>query len=254
MLREALASVRAQKDIEFEILVADDSPEGSAKAIVDEFSDGRVHFLHLPSCGGFVSRVRNVAAKRARHSLVIFLDDDDLLEAEALHKLACALQSHPTAALAFGQLVPFGPNRERVDHERRYFERAAARARRIRGPRSFAAQMLFDDALLASSAVMIRLNAFRASGGFDESLRIWEDGECFLRIGRAGGVVFVDAPIAHRRVGHPSLVTDLNRREEIAAAYKHWYAAYRKRFGAFEFAYLRLNWLFSKWISNLSRR
>ena len=88
---------------------------------------------------------------------------------------------------------------------------------------------------------MVRLDAFRAMGGFDESLRIWEDGECFLRIGRAAGVIFVDAPIAGRRVGHSSLVTNLTGQAEIIAAYQHWYAAYRKHFGTLEFLALRLS-------------
>lgn len=246
LLREALDSVLVQDGVELEALVADDTPEASARTVVSAFSDPRVRFLHLESSAGYVSRVRNAAARHAHYPLAVFLDDDDLLEPHALLMLAKALSSHPDAALAFGRMVPFGPEGTRLDHERRYWERAAARARLVAGARSFAAHMLFEDAMLASSGVMVRLEPFRAAGGFDESLRIWEDGECFLRLGRQGGIVFVDAPVARRRVGHPSLVTDLDGRAEIAAAYRYWYASYRKRFGTFDFACLRVSRMFAR--------
>ena len=111
MLLETLASVQAQTGIEFEVLVADDTPEASARAVVEELRDPRVRFLHLQSAGGFVSKVRNAAALQARYPLAMFLDDDDLLEPEALSRLARALRRTPKAALAFGRIVPLARTR-----------------------------------------------------------------------------------------------------------------------------------------------
>lgn len=86
---------------------------------------------------------------------------------------------------------------------------------------------------------MVRATVFQDVGGFDEKMRIWEDADLFLRVGRSYGVAFVDSPIANRRVGHPSLVTSVQGPQEYNAAYQHMYAKYRRLFGSLEFFALK---------------
>jgi hypothetical protein len=78
-------------------------------------------------------------------------------------------------------------------------------------------------------------------------MRAWEDGECFLRLGRRDGVVFVDEPIARRRVGHSSILNDLAGQEPILAAYKHMHASYLSQFGALEFYTLKAQAKVARW-------
>src|SRR5215470_13083146 len=58
-LRQTLLSVVNQSGIGIEVIVVDDSPEASARQVVDDFKDQRIQYLHnaCPS-GGFPSRVR----------------------------------------------------------------------------------------------------------------------------------------------------------------------------------------------------
>jgi glycosyltransferase involved in cell wall biosynthesis len=244
LLSEAVASALVQRGILLEVIVADNSPEGSARSVLEAIPDPRMRYVHVPPCEGRVGRVRNAGARDARGPFVLFLDDDDLLPPGALRALADALDEHPDAGLAFGVIEPFGPNAARVAEEARYFEDAAARARRLRGRRGFTREMLFHPALVAASAVMMRLDALRAAGGFDETMRAWEDGECFLRVARLRGAVFVDRPVARRRIGHPAIVSTLFRqtdgRARVLEAYRYIHRRYRRTFGSTEFYALKV--------------
>jgi glycosyltransferase involved in cell wall biosynthesis len=77
-LRDALNSVLSQLDVSVEIIVVDDSPEGSAREVIDALSDPRVKYFKNPSpTGGIPSVVRNLAWPHAKGMFIHFLDDDE---------------------------------------------------------------------------------------------------------------------------------------------------------------------------------
>ena len=79
-LSEALASVLSQTGVSLEVVVVDDSPEGSAQEVVGNAQDPRVRYLRNPEpTGGFPSVVRNLGWPLAHGAFVHFLDDDDLV-------------------------------------------------------------------------------------------------------------------------------------------------------------------------------
>ncbi len=78
-LEIALDSLVTQKvgGREFEILVVDNDPAGSAKEFVTHYakkSNIQIVYLHVPKPG--VSNARNGALKRARGRYIAWLDDD----------------------------------------------------------------------------------------------------------------------------------------------------------------------------------
>ncbi|HZB70976.1 MAG TPA: glycosyltransferase family A protein, partial [Acidimicrobiales bacterium] len=77
LLLRTLRSVRAQRDVDLEVIVVvDGSSDGSADA-VRALGDERISVLCLPDRVG-VAAARNVGLGSARAPWVAFLDDDDL--------------------------------------------------------------------------------------------------------------------------------------------------------------------------------
>ena len=100
---EAIHSVLAQRNVSLEVIVVDDSAEGSARDAVVSVKDARVHYQLRPEpSGGRPALARNDGAKSARGRYLYFLDDDDMLEPDTLLEMSKALDATPTAGMAFG--------------------------------------------------------------------------------------------------------------------------------------------------------
>jgi GT2 family glycosyltransferase len=243
LVLEAVDSVRSQRGVSTEILVADDSPEGSARSAIESLGDPTVLYTQrTPPSGGLPGLVRNHAVHLARAPLVHFLDDDDRLADGALEALAEAMDQ-TGAGLAFGRIVPFGKE-PALTEQTQYFRRMAERARHVRGRRLwFAAQLLFLDSLIVNSACMVRRDVFEAVQGYDGSLRCCEDVELCLRIGREHGVTFVDRDILHYRVGSPSIMKEVRDRPghpSMLDAYRTMSLRYQEHYGIFEYRSLQV--------------
>lgn len=129
-LAEAIASVQAQQGVSLEILVVDDSPEGSAQPVAESLGDRRLCYLrNLHPTGGIPSVARNLGWPRASGRFVHFLDDDDIVPAGHYAAVIAAFASRPEVGLVFGRVEPFGVCPEaQLQHERRYFAQAARNA------------------------------------------------------------------------------------------------------------------------------
>ncbi|MGD0523943.1 MAG: glycosyltransferase [Polyangiaceae bacterium] len=246
LLLEAIASVCSQRGVELEVIVVDDSPDGTAEASVRSIDDSRVRYLHraTPS-GGHPGAVRNDGVAVASAPLLHFLDDDDRLVDGCLRDLATALGTG-RAGMAFGRVVPFGDDARVRDQERRYFERVAAASKRIRGRRWFAAQVLFREMPFVNSACMVRREVFQQYGGYDSSLRAYEDVDLYLRIGRGRGFTFVDRDVLHYRVGAPSIMNEMRRTAGEADgdirrdSYRKIHQLYKREHGIVEYRALQI--------------
>jgi len=249
ILLEAIHSALAQQEgVAVEVLVMDDTgPEATARAAVEGLGDPRVRYVaRAKPSGGHPGMVRNEGAKIARGRFLNFCDDDDRLEPGGLRALAAPLQRDPSIAMTFGNVVPFGDDADIVAKEAAYFVRASAIARSLKGDRRrFAAQLLFADTCVVNCACMIRRETFLELGGFDETLRVCEDVELYLRAGRTHGFEHVDQTVLHYRKGTPSITRDLgangeNAEEKVRVTYRVMYERYKKAHGALEFNALKL--------------
>jgi glycosyltransferase involved in cell wall biosynthesis len=98
-LRQAIASVLSQTYRECELLVSDDCPDGSVRAVVAEFRDSRLRYMEGPRQGLVANSAR--LYKEARCDFVKFVHDDDFLLPFALARMTEALEQHPEAAFLF---------------------------------------------------------------------------------------------------------------------------------------------------------
>jgi GT2 family glycosyltransferase len=237
---EAVASALAQRGVTLEVIVLDDTAEGTAEKGVGAIGDARVRYVKraVPSRGK-PALVRNEGLDLATGRFLHFLDDDDRLADGALDALSGALDRQPRRGVAVGVVKPFGENAEVLAQQRAYFADARRRAKKTRGRRMMSARLLFQATVLVNSVCMLRRDLARAVGGYDPEIQVCEDVEFYLRAIRAGGFVFVDQTTLHYRTGAPSIMHDLKGTEKIRASYARFYDKYRRAHGRAELLLLK---------------
>ena len=82
---DAARSALAQTAPDFEIVLVDNDPEGSALGVLRAFDDPRITVIHEPRAG--VANARNAGLRVAKGELIAFLDDDELAPATWLAEL-----------------------------------------------------------------------------------------------------------------------------------------------------------------------
>lgn len=101
-LRQAIASALTQATDDFELIVSDDSGDQEIRPIVEQFRDPRIRYVRTPGRVGAGENCRRLWGE-ARHDLLLFLLDDDVLLPHALSELLAQAAEHPDASFYFGQ-------------------------------------------------------------------------------------------------------------------------------------------------------
>lgn len=182
-LERALRSIFVQTHVADrlrEIVVADNDPEGSARARVDHlraFSPWPLLYRHVPTPG--VATARNAALAATEAPLIAFLDDD---EAAAPDWLSHLLAAHE----ASGADVTFGPIRGRAEGAPAWLTPYLERFFGREGPR---ASGLIDHAYGCGASLMTRATALPGPAPFDISADQsgGEDDVLFAALAARGG-------------------------------------------------------------------
>ena len=183
VMARALASALAQTLSAVEVLIVDD---GSCEPLRLEATNERVRVVRLAESQG-VSAARNEAIRRAKGTWLTFLDDDDeLLPTMLENSIETALRSplpQPVSALSGVEVV---------DASGRVVEERMPVIGLPRGGNYF-----FEDADEGDFGVPRTLVAPRevliAIGGWDPTIRSWEDSDFGLRLNKVCSLVGVRA-------------------------------------------------------------
>lgn len=243
LLGEAIASVRAQKGAQVEVIVVDDSPEGSAAAVAEKFGDSVRYLRNAEPTGGCPSVVRNLGWPHANGRFIHFLDDDDIVPQDHYAAVIEAFENNPEIGVVFGRVEPFGDAPEiQMRRENAFFREAARRAAicsRFGTRLGFATGMIFNQTLLVCGAALIRRHCVQYLGGFDNQIKLGEDVDFFGRAMREFGARFLDRPTLHYRIGSPSLmhapVLSESEIQQHRAGARRMAAKYRNERGWLEF-------------------
>lgn len=195
MVREAIASVIAQRGVDFELIVVDDgSTDGTWEELeciraADNIGRGRLRILRMEHRGPASARNRGVAEACA--PLIAFLDSDDLWAPLKLSRQISFMCAHPEYVIAQTEEIWIRDGK-RVNPGQRHRKRDG----------DFFVESL-GTCLVSPSAVMMRREVFNSTGGFDEDMEAAEDYDLWLRILLRHQIGLVREPLVTRRAGHP---------------------------------------------------
>lgn len=244
LLREAITGALTQEGVNVEVVVVDDSPEGSARSAVASFADPRVHYIknERPS-GGNPALVRNAGWPKSRGRFIHFLDDDDRPVQGFYRAAVQAFEQNPDRGVVFGRVEPFGADPNALVHEREFFADATRRARiaaRMRSRRWMTAVLLFQPTVLVNSACMIRRECVASVEGYNPDIPMNEDIDLYQRAVRKFGCVFLDRVVIEYRILGDSLMHGRGDDNKLAEAYRKMYAGYRRTNGVGEWLALKV--------------
>jgi glycosyltransferase involved in cell wall biosynthesis len=178
---ETIASALAQADVG-EIIVVDDGSTDDTVAIVRSIRDPRL-CLSTGEAGG-VSAARNLGAHRSRGDWLMFLDADDRLRPDAVTTLLTAARAAPRAVLVYGDY-------NTIDSEGHAIGRRDLLNGRQKPSGNVLARLASGNFIVNGGILLVRADAFRASGGFDTTLRYCEDWHCWCRLAALGEFAYV---------------------------------------------------------------
>ncbi|MDB5422701.1 MAG: glycosyl transferase family 2 [Phenylobacterium sp.] len=113
-LGQAIASVLAQGHEDFELIVSDDSGADEVLPVVERFRDPRVRYVATAGRTGGIENMRGLW-KLAKHDLVKYLFDDDLLMPHALGELVDEVEATPDVSVVFAR-------RQKIDERGRLLD------------------------------------------------------------------------------------------------------------------------------------
>jgi glycosyltransferase involved in cell wall biosynthesis len=182
-LLEAIQSVMAQTEYDWELLLVDDgTTDGSldiARSYVETHPE-KVFYLAHPgrqNCG--VSASRNLGLRRARGSYIAFLDADDVWMPNKLKRQRHLLDSYPSAAMVYGPALYWFDWAGKAEDQSKNFEQdtGVSVCGLIAAPKLVEMYLRNSDIIPSASAVFLRRQAALAVGGFVDEFRraIYDD-------------------------------------------------------------------------------
>jgi glycosyltransferase involved in cell wall biosynthesis len=173
LLRIALASAVSQENVNVHVLVVDDGSVDASKHELDALSDAGVEVLRHDRPLG-VSAARNLGLEHVQAPWVAFLDDDDVW---APGHLTAMLEAARTTQVESRRLGLVYSGHLQVNAQREVLAASPA-------PTLEAVHHDMDrfNLIGCPSRVLLRTDAARQTGGFDERLSIVADWDLWVRI------------------------------------------------------------------------
>jgi glycosyltransferase involved in cell wall biosynthesis len=182
LVSRAIASARAQTYPNIEIVVVDDGSTDGTAGDLAQFGDVRLVRLEQPA-GGAAARNHGIAASAGAY--VAFLDSDDEWLPEKLERQAAVLAGSPLLGAVYCRHISHDDvtGVRSVSHGALYTGDITEELFSGRCPRTV-------------SLFLVRRDALEEVGGFDESLRGFQDTDLWMRLSSKWRFGAVDEPLA----------------------------------------------------------
>jgi GT2 family glycosyltransferase len=199
LLREALDSIYAQegagKQFDVEVIVVDDASTDDTPGVVARYPNARC--IRLPVNRG-QSVARNIGFNSGSGKYVAFLDDDDVWLPEKLSRQVAALEADPAAGVAYSQFIIASGDQRSI-----FPDKSAPSGNLFR-------RLLFVNLCGIPAGPLVRREAMRKVGGFNEDILTVEDYDLWLRLSFHFPFVFVPGAVAvYRRSDEGNMLSFL---------------------------------------------
>jgi len=212
-VKSALNQTRPPEEI---IIVDDGSQDDTVKRV--KKLDGPIKLFQQKNKGS--AAARNLAIKHSSGNILAFLDADDLWLADKLEQQCGIFSSFPDVDFCFANVVNQFPEGLRgkpfIDFKRSNMARICSQR--------YGAFVIFQDSLLPyflidnhahTQTICVRRELVLSVGGFDESLRVGQDLDLWLRAVSKAKSAYIDKVLCYRRI-HDHNITRENLRIDLA--------------------------------------
>lgn len=203
-LAETMASVIAQTDTDWELLIIDDGSTDTTFALACGLALGEPRIKVVTKANGGVSAARNLGAVLAEGRVIAFLDADDVLTPDALALHRQHFEANPQLAVSYGRVAFCNA---RLEPQGRLSAHPPAQLH--------PAMALGENPACTGSNLVVRRDVFARTGGFDKTLRHAEDQEWLFRTlaSGAGTISGIDRVLVLYRASPGGLHGDLDAME-----------------------------------------
>ncbi|MFQ5418602.1 MAG: glycosyltransferase, partial [Myxococcota bacterium] len=214
-LPAAIESVLAQSFRDFEFLVVDDGSEDASRDIARGYADSRIRLVENSTSMG-VTRTLNRGLALARGRYIARMDADDLSAPDRLARQVGFLASNPDCVVVASDARKIDTNSAEI---------GVARTPSGCGPLRRA---LHRGNCITHGSVMMRADALREIGGYDEAMDRAEDYDLWLRLSERHAIDSIPELLYAWR-DHSDGVSVRYREEQAAAAARARDASLRRR-------------------------
>ena len=187
LVKRAIKSVLNQTFSPCEIIVINDGSTDETDRVLETFKKD-IKIITQKNTG--VSNARNAGIKSAKYRWICFLDSDDVWHEEKLEKQLSMHNDNPH--------ILFSHTNEEWIRDKKLIKQKKSHKK----PSGFCFEENLDFCKIAPSTVMICKSIFDDVGYFDESLRVCEDYDLWLRILKKYEVGLVKEVLVTKFAGH----------------------------------------------------
>jgi len=201
-VRESLDSILGQTYPNLEVLVMDDASTDGSAEVAAGFDDPRLQLHRNERNLGQFANV-NTGIRLARGELIAIHHADDVYERDLLAEQVRYLEAVPEAGAVFALdsfIGPAGAVFGRVELPAEFRD-----GRLLRYPEILNGVLRYGNTLLRANSSLVRRDAYRAVGLFDDAYDLRADLEMWLRISRSYPIAIVDHHLVRYRWGHENV-------------------------------------------------
>lgn len=206
-IKKAVDSVLSQSLQDFELIIIDDGSEDHSKEIIETYASyEHVTIIYQKNKG--LNVTNNIALKSAQGKYIMRLDADDYLHEDALKVMSKTLDNDDDLGLVFPDYFNVDKDGNILSHEKRY---------------SFEDDVKLLDMPAHGACTMIRVEALRNVGGYDEQYKCQDGYELWIKFIQKFKVNNINKPLFYYRQHGSNLTSNeekiLNTRALIKKNY-----------------------------------